>query len=60
MAKNKTTTLARVEKRFLYWRKTRQKRRPIPDKLEPVQRRQTIDSSGFEDKKTRLKTSFSE
>ena len=31
--KNKTTTLARVEKRFLYWRKTRQKRRPIPDKL---------------------------
>jgi len=33
MAKNKTTTLARVEKRFLYWRKTRQKRRPIPDKL---------------------------
>ena len=33
MAKNKTTTLAHVEKRFLYWRKTRQKRRPIPDKL---------------------------
>jgi len=28
--------------------------------IEPVQRRQTIDSSGFEDKKTRLKTSFSE